>query len=424
MYDTTMRYMERNGNKLNKLYEQITSQQMINRPSDNPVGFTNALNYRSILNSLGQQKTNMDDGETYMTILETAHTSINNVFERCQELAVQASNDPLKHSDRLLINMEIRENLEQMVALAQTKHKDNYIFSGKWVDQPPYEIKNGEADYRMAQTTIDLNPAPLGNPDDPIFDPNQKITFQLFDSAYVDPNIRPIPDNPEVQRIIPGSVTGLAGLQEKAHLKPFDPNDPHSEMPEADYEIDYVNGTITLLSDKAKLAFYDDTTGNLKPLNQAPSMSFEYIYRNSIDMSGEIYREIDTGITMKINSNPDDLFGKSGQGQTDSFKEIIELMQGLWYNDQPTISKSIETLNVGRERNLEQQAVEGARLNRVGQVYDRNFDLTFANTSADSKIEDVKMEDALTQFSLADAVYNASLQAAARLMQRTVMDYL
>ncbi|MCL2281919.1 MAG: hypothetical protein FWC26_01205 [Fibromonadales bacterium] len=454
MYDTTMRYLQRNGNNLNKLQEQIASESKINRPSDNPVGFTNGLNYGTILNALGQQKINMDDGEIYMTVMETTHNSINNVFTRCQELAVQASNDTETHQNRLYTNMEIRELLEHMVSLAQTQHKDNYIFSGKWTNMPPYEIKAGQAELRLnaSNASIPLNPAGY-NPTDPnstYFDPASPVTINITDSNYWDQNAVP-PDNPDAQRIIPGSIQ-LNGLMEKpnryADLPEGHPDSISSSHPDylnSDYEVDYVNGTITLISDKAKALFYDTTTGDAietikrdnagNPVldntgstirifdgNSVPAISFDYVYRNSIDMSGEILREIDTGITMKINANPDDLFGKNNE--MDAFKEIISFMQGLWHNDQPQINRSIEHLNNGRERNLEQQAIEGARLNRLATVYDRNMDLTTANTDVKSRIEDVDLADALTQFALADAVYNASLQAAARLMQRSLMDYL
>jgi len=416
MYDTTMRNLQRNAEKKNKIDEQIISQSKLNRPSDDPIGFTNAMSYRNILNSLKQQGINMDDGASYMNVLETSFASMNNIFERCSELAVASSNDTQKHQERLFTNMEIRQNLEQLVSLAQTRHKEDYIFSGRWTNQPPYEIKNGTADfYRDASPNVPLNTLDPTRP----FQGTPSVTIQLYDSAYLDPNLKPAPDNPLAQRIIPGSVTGLNGLQEKSHVVP--PDDPTVL---ADYEIDYVNGTITLLSEKAKEAFYDRSTGALKSKDQFPSMDFEYIYRNSIDMSGEIYREVDTGITMKINSNPDDLFGKDGKGQTDSFKEIITLMQGLWYNDQAGISKGIDTVDTARRRTLAEQAIEGGRLNRVDIVYDRNKELEITNEDVRGKIEGVDLADAIMEFTLADAVYNASLQSAARLLQNSLLNYI
>jgi len=433
MYDTSMRNLQHNLVKLNQLDEQIMSERKINRPSDDPIGFTNSLKYTNILSALGQQQLTMNDGQVYMTVLENTHVSMNKAFARCQELAVQASNDTVNHEQRMFTNLEVRQLLEQIVANAQTKHKDGYIFSGKWTNQPPYEIKKGEAIYfdgYKSRTTPPPPPptaAPNPNyvgPPDAIFDPDQKITIQLYDSKYEDPNLIEVPNNPLVQRIIPGSVSGLKGLQEKSHVVP--PDDPSVV---ADYEIDYINGTITLLSENAKRVFFDDditslTFGELKPENERPNMQFDYIYRNSLDMTGEIYREIDTGIVMKINSNRDALFGKGGEQDTDSFKEIIHLMQGLWYNDQPQISKSIDTVDTARKRNLAEQAVEGARLNRIDLTFDRNEDLTITNTKGRSEIEDVNLAEALTQFSLAEAVYNASLFATSKLMQQSLMNFL
>jgi len=449
MYDTTMRYLQRNAGKLNKLEEQIASESKINRPSDNPVGFTNAMKYRNILNSLAQQRDNMNDGDVYMTILETSHQSMNELFGRCRELAVQGANDPLDHQARLFINMEVRQELEQLVSIAQTQHKDGYIFSGKWTDQPPYEIKKGEANFLPQPTYPTIakaNPNHNSNTTLPVintsYDPTDptatmfetgSITLTLFDNNFYDNNLSatesPNFGYPNAQRIIPGSIEGLNGLAEKPNKNTdLDPTHPDYDKP--DYEIDYVNGTITLLSDKAKAAFYEEnpsSPGNSRlrvPEDQIPNITFDYIYRNSIDMSGEIYRELDTDITMKVNSNPDNLFGKGGLGQTDSFKEIIALMQGLWYNDQPQINKGIDHIDAARERNLSEQAVTASRLNRVEMTRSRNEETTINDTKAQSMIEDVDLAEAYTQLSMSLAIYEASLQAAARIMQKSLMDYV
>ncbi|MDR2731848.1 MAG: hypothetical protein LBB36_01355 [Fibromonadaceae bacterium] len=461
MYDTSMRNIQHNAGKLTKLQEQMISK--VNRPSDDPVGFTNVLRYGNVLSSLGQHQINMNDGEIFMSVMETTHDRMNNLFGRCNDLAVQASNDTMNHDQRLYSNLEVRQCLEQLVALAQTKHKDNYIFTGKWTNQVPYEIKKAEANFNAINNslpnqnysalpdtaTVRLNPNPfmIEDPDNPpnpipdpernsVFDPGQTITIQLYDNNYLDPNLKPYPDNPLVQRIIPGTFELFAN-GEKLLEKPFKNTDLHEEhldYDKPDYEIDYVNGTITLLSDRAKAAFYDheDDDGDpdtpdivfLRPQNELPKMEFEYVYRNSIDMTGEIYREIDTGITMKVNANPDNLFGKGGYDDTDAFKEIISLMQGLWYNEQSEIAKSIDNLDTAAKRNLAEQAVEGARLNRIDMTFERNAQLTIDNTKARSNIEDVDLSEALMNFTMANTVYEASLLAASRIMQSSLLNYL
>jgi flagellin-like hook-associated protein FlgL len=267
-----------------------------------------------------------------------------------------------------------------------------------------------------------LTPNPAHVPGDPstpgLFDGSGPVTIQIYDSNYHDPNL-PIPDNhPTAQRMIPGSVQLGGNLMEKPN------KNENLNPPSPDYEIDYVKGTITLLSSDAKAAFYNNATGTLNPPDQMPEMGFDYVYRNSIDMSGEIYRETDSGIKMQINANPDDIFGKGGLSDTDSFKEIISLMQGLWTNEQTEIAEGIDTIDSARQRNLAQQAVEGARLNRVGISYERNLDLAITNTKGQSQIEDVDLASAMSEWAMADAVYNSSLKAAAQLMNRSLMDYI
>ncbi len=96
----------------------------------------------------------------------------------------------------------------------------------------------------------------------------------------------------------------------------------------------------------------------------------------------------------------------------------------LWTNEQSEIAQGIDKVDAARERNIAQQAVEGARLNRVGITYERNLDLAIANTKAQSKIEDVDLATIMSEWSMADAVYNSSLKTAATLMNRSLMDYL
>jgi flagellin-like hook-associated protein FlgL len=404
---------------------------------------------------------------------------------------VDLSNDTENHQQRLYGNLEVRQLLEELVALSQTRQKDGYVFSGKWSDQPPYEIKTGSAIYYAKPSTNEI-PITISATYIPVYEAREPeyidvtdrkkyeeirmhlsyagsgpVTFSILDSNYRDPNL-PMDEslgegytnewrNPIVQRIIPGSVAGLAGLKEKPQFDENGRSEDEYGIPYADYEIDYENGTITLLSGKAIAAFYDNNntstpppptnttitavrrdlnpvfdpvTGTYPPKlptdtsDRLPKMDFDYVYRNSIDMSGEIYREIDTGISIRINADPDDLFGKGGLGDTDAFKEIISLMQGLWYNDQPKIANGIERVGDAAERNLAEQATEGARLNRLEMVKNRNSELKITNTGALSIIQDVDVAEALTQFSLAQAVYNASLYATSNLLQRSLMDYL
>jgi flagellar hook-associated protein 3 FlgL len=403
MYSTVMRNFQKNQAHLNTLQEQASTGKRINRPSDDPIGFSQAMGYRNQLAAIAQRKTNMDDGKLYLTALDRTHDKFTTIYQRSSELAVQASNDTYNYQQRLDTHAEIRQELEEMVSLANSKVGEDYIFSGTFTKEKPYELKNGNA---LFDTTALTTLPPSG-----VYSP---VTISLFDNSSQDKNVGPGAVNTEKQplvaRIVPGSLV-IPGLQEKL---------PGVDEADADYEVDYVNGTITALNENAAVAIAG-MNGTSTTMGSG-DITFQYVYRNSNDLSGDITREVDTGVTMKINTNPDDLFGKD-DGQ-DSFSAMIGLLEGLWENKTNMIGEGIDNLDTASARNLSQQAVEGARYNRMDLVYGRNAELKVDITDAQSKVESVDVADALSEFALADAVYTSSLQAASKLLTTNLMNYI
>lgn len=379
MRDSVLGNLNRNQLKMNSLQEQMSSGQRINRPSDDPIGLTNSLEYRSEISKRNQNLKNMDDGQSYMNILETAHKSVNTILQRSRELAVQAANDTNSHQERLFINDEVRQDLDELLSVTNSRHKGDYIFSGKWTDKKPYEIKDGTA-------LLDGVPTVGG------------AAIRIYDANYQDPNVVPgVPNTqgePLVQRVIPGSLKLTA---------------PGTTVEGTDYAVDYVNGTVTALTVAGETAL-------------AGGMDFEYVYRNSLDLSGEVYREVESGITIKVNANPDDIFGKDNG--MDTFKSMISLMEGLWEDNQPAINASLTNLDTTKALNLSQQSVTGSRINRIEITYERSEERITENTRMQSEVESVDLAEAISSFTLAESVYNASLQSAARLLQPSLMDYL
>lgn len=379
MHSSVMGNLNKNQLKMSSLQEQMTSGMRINRPSDDPVGLTNALEYRSTISTKVQQKSNMNDGQSYMNILETAHSSLNTVFQRARELAVQGANDTNTSQERLFIHDEVRQELNEVLSITNSRHKGDYIFSGKWTDQKPYEFKDGTA-------LLDGVPTVGGG------------AVRIFDANYQDPNVVPgIPNTmgePLVQRIIPGT---------------FQLTVPGTTVEGVDYTVDYVNGTVTALTADGEVAL-------------AGGIDFEYVYRNSLDLSGDVYREVESGITIKINTNPDDVFGKDNE--MDCFKAMISLMEGLWENSQPGITDGITNLDTVKKLNLSQQSIAGSRINRIEISYERTEERITENTRMQSETESVNLAEAISSFTLAEAVYSASLKSAASLLQPSLMDYL
>jgi flagellar hook-associated protein 3 FlgL len=66
----------------------------------------------------------------------------------------------------------------------------------------------------------------------------------------------------------------------------------------------------------------------------------------------------------------------------------------------------------------------GARVNRLDALKSRQDGVSVNLTELLSQVKDVDMASALTNFSMAQTVYQASLKATAQLMQTSLLDYL
>ena len=54
----------------NELLEKLASQKRINRPSDDPSGLMNVLDFRQTLAAIDQYKANIDRGNTWLSMTE------------------------------------------------------------------------------------------------------------------------------------------------------------------------------------------------------------------------------------------------------------------------------------------------------------------------------------------------------------------
>lgn len=383
--DIVMRQLSNNQSRVAKLQEQLSSGRALNRPSDDPINVVNDLELRSNISNRYQNMRNSENGGTYLTVLDSTMMGFDDLFQRTRELALQGANDTLLPRDRQYVNNEVRQIMLQMVNLANASYKGDYLFSGTDTDKAPYSVLKGACNFDTVATDAS-DPAYAAAPQ----------TFQIFDRNTTDSIATPsLNGNPEVKRLIPGTVT-VPTLVEGT-----------------DYSVDYIQGTITFLTPAA------DAAAGAGTLN----VNFDWIRRNELqNEQGDIYREVERGITMKINVKANDAFGS--ETEMDAFSSIISLMQGLHTSTQSEIESSITNLDGSLRRILGQQATVGSWFNRMESTTDRNEENITISTDLQSKLEDLDFAKAISDFTMADSIYQASLKSASRVLTATLMDYL
>lgn len=123
---------------MSTLQEQISTGSKLLRPSDNPVGVTKAMNYRTQLEQNAQYKTNLDTATKWLDMSDDALGQITNAMTRVQELITQAANDTNQTVDREKMLVEIQQIREEIKDIANSKIGDSYIFSGTRTNEAVY----------------------------------------------------------------------------------------------------------------------------------------------------------------------------------------------------------------------------------------------------------------------------------------------
>jgi flagellar hook-associated protein 3 FlgL len=287
MMETTLRNIEINQQRTEQLQSQISSGYRITKPSDDPIGTSQAMDLQHTLDAAKQYDTNMDNASSWLNTADSAFNGVTQAISRANELAVQAANGTLGASDLQSIHAEVVQLQQHILDISHSQYGNAYIFSGTNTNKPGY--------------------------------------VQAADSSTM-----------------PGAYQG----------------------------------------------------------NSQP-----------------ILREIAPGVSMSVNADAQATFDPV-------FKALSTLETGLANDDTTAIQSSIGQLSQALDSVNLSRADVGAKVNRIQLLQQQASTNELGLTSRLSNVKDTDMAQAITDFSMAQATYQASLKAAAQSIQPSLLDYI
>ncbi|PZE19431.1 flagellar hook-associated protein FlgL [Paenibacillus xerothermodurans] len=141
-----LRNMNSNLTRMQNGQNQLSTGRRINAPSDDPVGMSFSLRYRSELSANEQFDSNLDSAISLMDYTDTMMGQANSVIQRARELAVQGANGTNPQEARETIKSEIDQLYSQMVSIANSQFNGRYIFNGQITDKKPYDEATAQFD--------------------------------------------------------------------------------------------------------------------------------------------------------------------------------------------------------------------------------------------------------------------------------------
>lgn len=374
---------------LDRTQRQIASGRRILTPSDDPIAASRSLEIRESLSRLQQFDRNGTIAQNRLSLEESALSSVNNVLQRVRELALQANNATQSNETRGLIAIEMREHLDHLVQLANTRDGNGrHMFSGHLEDVETVTrmgsvfTYNGDQGQRLIQIGEGREVADG--------DPGSDVFFGIRDGNGVF-SVIPQPLN---------AGTGVIGVGSTVDPTQYDQDQ---------YTVTFIGANSYEVRDSSAVLV---TSGSFQP---GDTLAFR-------------------GIEFALTGQPaaGDEFIVAPSSLQDVFSIVESLASAI---EQPVYDDSSRTLvtnqvNAGilgidqaLTKTLDVRTQVGSRLAAIENQIDTNgaYALTYRETLA--SIEDLDYAEALSHLSLVATTLEAAQQSFVRTQQLSLFNY-
>jgi len=158
-------------------------------------------------------------------------------------------------------------------------------------------------------------------------------------------------------------------------------------------------------------------------------LTFDYlergvnIYGEKVASHGEIYRAVEEGIKVKINIGVDELLRDKWTGN-EMIGVMMRYSEALHTDSREGIQNAITELTTMYDAVLNSQSKMGATIYRLELTQTRNEEQTVEVQTQQTSLEDADLADVISRMMLAQNVYNAALQAAMRVIQPSLANFM
>lgn len=436
--------LNKNMTKLETIYNQMNSLKKIQRPSDDPIILGRSLKLRLNVLETKQYKTNVGEARSWMEVSEKALDNVNEILNDIRKQCGQAANGTLKVEDRQKIMATIEQLKKQLIQEANANYAGRNVFGGYKTDQkvlfeketimtPPVKFEQEFTKNHVETVTYREEEyyrirLPYGDIDD-------GATIVGLPGGIV-PEIRKSTDIPEDK----GDPAGTAYYYPETNKAYFLQDTGELIINKDTY--DAINGYITISYEKTKLKEGDPNPEiffNVKPPTPPATAPLDPPIYTSTKDSQKLEYEVGIGTKLDINVLGKDVFTPTLLRDIDEMIHVLDVYDDVEKDiGEQTPKRSYkETINLSKlftagigntDKALKQLSGQvadlGSRMKRLELTEKRLGDDEISFKELLSRTEDVELEKVYIDFNTQFAVYQSALQATARVVQPTLMDFL
>lgn len=487
MRSNAMLHIQKNKATSNDYFEQFASQKKIQKPSDNPTIAVRALKYRTTLVEIDQYLSNCEEAENWMDATEEPLKKADSILDTMIDYVTQAANGTNNDEDRSTIAAQLKQYCEFIYQQnANMDYAGRYLFTGYRTDVPllfeedstnrtytmtegleindiqRYNYVYGQPEYGDTKTASDYaNEASeylethriqLSYDDCDTRDVTITYTDASGKSQTITAVTKSIPDNktyneqyhpakdeiffvPETGELVFGddvydSIRAGSNLKVQYSKTNFEKNEIRPEHYFECTAVDNVTGeTRNYFNIKEQKINYQINFSQTITVNTLGCNAFDTSIGRVVDDIYNVINNLDvmdktlTSIQKRIDDgDPND---------TETLANLKELYQrteteislqntvltNAYTHSITVFQKAKDTLNVAL-------AEHGSRYNRLKMTSSKLEVLQTDTKESKSENEDVDLEEAYVNYTQADLLYQASLQATAKILGTSLLDFI
>jgi flagellar hook-associated protein 3 FlgL len=388
IYETATNQLGSLQTQIARTQNQLATNKRMLAASDDPIAAARALEVTQSRSMNTQFATNRDNARAALSLEENALGSTTDLLQAVQTLLVQAGNGAMSPADRTAMAQELQGRLDDLIGVANTGDgSGGYLFSGYKVDVLPYTRTANGAQYNgdQGQRNLQVDSSrklPVSDPGSAIFDraPTGNGTFQVKAA---------------------GGNTGSGVVSSGAVAD-------SSKILDHKYSLNFtVSGGTTTYS------ITDDSTGEQLPRPPAAPVQYPFTSGQQITFDGMAF-------DIKGEPADGDVFKVEPSTKQPMFTTIANVITALRAPADTeagkarlgnALSEASDNLKSAADNVLTVQASVGARLKELDYLDDNGsgIDIEYATTL--SKLQDLDMAKAISQFSAQQVTLQAAQQS-------------
>jgi flagellar hook-associated protein 3 FlgL len=131
MLVSAQRNLQQSLSQLSQLQNTAGTLKRIDKPSDDPSGTADSLRIRAEQASTSQYARNINDGNAWLSVTDTALSKTNELMKKVRDLTVQGANDgALSPLQKEAIAVELESLRAELMTTANTEYLGRNIFAG------------------------------------------------------------------------------------------------------------------------------------------------------------------------------------------------------------------------------------------------------------------------------------------------------